>query len=191
MNRKPVAIVAVAAVVALAAGAAVGRSLITSEAAPAPRADVVRFKDEVLKVSIAYPASWTRVPTNPNEPDISLIARGPESSALSIRVTNAGLAPVSRQTLSIFRKFTDSLIAEDPSAKQLVKPAPVELGGLIGYRYRYTYGAGEARGAHDHYFLVQDGRVIQLVFEAVPPGRLAELTPTFRRIASTFRGESP
>lgn len=188
VNQKLLAIVAVAALLAIVAGAAVGRNLLSSSTTSAPRADVVRFKDAISKFSIDYPGSWSRLRTAGNEADVSLLVEADRATSLIVRAAPVGLATVTPKTLPIVRKLTDSLVAEDPRAKLLGAPVPVQLGGLPGYRYRYTYGSGETSGAHDHYFLFKDGRLIQLVFQAIPSGRLSALTPVFDRIAATFRG---
>ncbi len=187
MNRRLLVVVAVAAVLALLAGAAVGRNLL-SNATPTPRADVVRFKDTVANVSIAYPASWRRV-ERADDPDIALLAAADDSTSLLMRVSASGLsAPVTVETLPIVRKYTDGLVAADARAKQLVAPVAVNAGGLPGWRYRYTFGSGAEGGAHDHYFLFKGGRMIQLVFQAVPAERLAEVAAVFDSIAASFRG---
>jgi hypothetical protein len=188
VNQKLLAIVVVAAILAIVAGAAVGRNLLSSTTTATPRADVVRFKDEISKFSIAYPGDWTRLQTSGAESDVSLLVQANRTTSLIVRAAPVGLATVTRKTLPIVRNLTDGLVAADPRAKLLGAPQPVELGGLPGYRYRYSYGSGETSGAHDHYFLFKGGRLIQLVFQAVPSGRLDALTPTFDRIAATFRG---
>lgn len=190
MNRKLLLVVAVAAVVALLAGAAVGRNLLSSSGptTSAARADVVRFKDDVAKVSLDYPADWQALPLPENDPEVALVIADNPSSSLLMRVSAVGLAPVTRETLPVVRKFTDELIGADPRAQQLVDPVPVVLGGLTGWRYRYTYGSGETGGAHDHYFLFKGGRMIQLVFQAAPATRLPALAATFDGIAATFNG---
>jgi hypothetical protein len=189
MNRKLLLVVAVAAILALLLGARVGRSLLSpDEHTPSARADVVRFKDDVAKFSLDYPAAWAALPQPDDDPEVALrIADGPSASLL-IRVSAVGLAPVTREKLPVVRKLTDALIASDPRAKQLVAPAPVVLGDLPGWRYRYTYGSGETGGAHDHYFLFKGGRMIQLVFQAAPASRLPALATRFDRIAATFKG---
>ena len=193
MNRKLLVVVAVAAVAALLAGVAVGRNFLSSSTptTTSARADVVRFKDDVSKVSIDYPASWTRLPQPENDPEVALLVADGAATSFLMRVSAVGLAPVTRKTLPIARKFTDELIANDPRAKQLVAPVPVFLGGLTGWRYRYTFGSGADAGAHDHYFLFKGGRMIQLVFQAAPPSHLPEIAPTFDKIAATFRGRLP
>ena len=190
MNRKLLAIVAVAAVLALLAGAAVGRNLLSSAATPpsARGAGVVRFKDPVAKVSIAYPASWRRLPERPGDPDLALLVAEDDSTSLLMRVSTSGLDPVTTEGLPVVRKYTDGLVSVDPRAKQLVEPVAVQVGGLPGWRYRYTFGSGTEAGAHDHYFLFKGRRLIQLVFQAVPASKLPAAAPGFDRIAATFQG---
>jgi hypothetical protein len=190
VNRKLLLVVAVAAVVALFVGVKVGRSVLSSPS-PTPsaaRADIVRFKDDVAKVSLDYPASWQALPQPDDDREVALLVANGTSTSLLMRVSPLGLAPVTRKTLPIVRKLTDDLIAADPRAKQLVAPVSVVLGDLPGWRYRYTYGSGATGGAHDHYFLFKGGRMIQLVFQASPASRLPALAGTFDRIAATFRG---
>lgn len=188
MNRKLLVVVAVAAVLALVAGAAVGRNLLSSATPDPPRADVVRFKDDAAKVSIAYPAAWTRLADRPDEPDLALLVAKDDTATMLMRISNVGLEEVTKKGLPVVRKFTDGLLAEDTRIKQLVDPVAVDLGGLPGWRYRYSFGPGDGIGAHDHYFLFKSGRMIQLVFEAVPLRMLPSLAPEFDRIAASFRG---
>ncbi len=190
VNRKLVVVVAVAAVLALLVGAAVGRNLLSSDTPPTDRADVVVFKDPVVKVSIAYPGTWDRRSQRAGDPDLALLLSAYDSSAgLLMRVSSSGLdAPVTEKTLPVVRKLTDGLVSADQRVKQLADPQPVVVGGLPGWRYRYTFAAGGSSGAHDHYFLFKGERLIQLVFQALPAERLAALAPVFDRIAGTFRG---
>lgn len=192
MNRKLLVVVAVAAVLAALAGAAVGRNLLSSATPDNARADIVRFKDDVAKYSIAYPGSWTKLPTPANDPEVSLLVMADRSTSLLVRSSQLGFENVSRKTLPIVRKFTDGLVAEDPRVQSIVDPVTVELGGLPGYRYRYTYGAGAGGGAHDHYFLFKDAgkSLIQLVFQATPAEHLPAVTDAFQRIAATFKSEA-
>jgi hypothetical protein len=188
VNRKLLVVVAVAAVLALLAGAAVGRNLLSSATPEEPRADVVRFKDEISKVSIAYPAAWTRLADRPDEPDLALLVAKDDTATMLMRISNVGLEEVTKTGLPVVRKFTDGLLAEDPRIRQLQPPVSVDMGGLLGWRYRYVFGPGEGTAAHDHYFLFKGGRMIQLVFEAVPARLMPTLAPTFDGIAASFRG---
>ena len=191
MNRKLVVVVVVAAVLAALAGAAVGRNLLSPDETPATRtADRIRFKDPAAKVSIAYPATWQRRADRPQDPELVLLAATRDDAAsLLVRVSPSGLEEtVSAEALPIVRKYTDSLLSADQRAKQLTDPVAVGVGGLPGWRYRYTYGSGATGGAHDHYFLFKDRMLVQLVFQAVPAKRLPALAETFDSIAASFRG---
>jgi hypothetical protein len=190
VNRKLLVVVAVAAVLALLAGAAVGRNLLSDATTTSPTADVVTFKDEIAKFSISYPGSWDRLALPADDPDVALLVKADAATSLLVRTSALGLDNVTSKTLNVVRKLTDELVAADTRVRVLGDPIAVELGGLPGYRYRYTYGTGTSGGAHDHYFLFKNGgrQLIQLVFQATPAEHLAEVTPAFQRIAGTFRG---
>jgi hypothetical protein len=178
-----------AAILALAGGVVLGRKVIEGkDPQQPPRAgQLTRFHEPITRVSIAYPASWTRL--RASDLEIRLLVAADPSTSLLMRVTKTGLATVTSRSLPVVKSYTDALLKQDTRARQLSAPAAIDLGGLPGWRYRYTYGADDtSAGAHVHYFLFKDGRLIQLVFQAVPPSRLNALEPTFDRIAGTFRG---
>jgi hypothetical protein len=177
----------VAAIFALVIGAAVGRSIIPSsnpQRAPAP--EPAEFTDAETGIALTYPGTWRRLPSN--DPQVRLLAAAGPSTSVLVRATRTEIVGVKRETLPILRGFTDPLIAADERAKQLSAPEAISLGGLLGYRYRYTYrGQNGSTGAHVHYFLFKRGKMIQLVFQAVPAASLPKVEPTFERIASTLR----
>lgn len=177
---------AVAAVLAIVVGARIGRDLLTGDDPPAKptAATVVTFHETVSDVSLSYPATWTRRATVDEE--LPLVAAAPGGrTALLVRRSQTGLAPVTRATLPVAKKFTDPLFRAIKGAKLLEPARPVELGGLVGWRYTYTYGGGQ--GVHDHYFLFKGGLLIALVFQATPANRLNTAAPAFARIAASFR----
>lgn len=189
MNRKWMVVGGLAAILALAGGMFLGRKVIEGKEPnpPARAAQSARFHEPISDVSIEVPANWTRLRSSDGE--VRLLVAADRSTSLLMRVTKAGLATVTRRSLPVVKQYTDGLLRQDTHARQLAAPAPIELGGLPGWRYRYTYAAGdESSGSHVHYFLFKNGRMIQLVFQASPPTRLDALLPTFDRIAGTFRG---
>lgn len=173
---------------ALVVGVSVGRNLISSEAALPQKADIVRVKDAPSKTSIAYPATWTALPPPEDDPQVVLSVKRNDSASFRVRTTPTGFPNVTAEGLPVVRKLTDDLLGADARVTLLQPPNTVELGGLPGWRYRYTYASGKSEGAHDHYFMFKDSLLIQIVFQAVPKQRLDELTPVFERIAATFRG---
>jgi hypothetical protein len=175
-----------AAILALVIGAAVGRSIIpsaNSQRTPAP--EPAEFTDAENGIALTYPGSWRRL--QPPDTQVRLLAAAGTSASLLLRVTTSAIADVKQETLPVVRQFTDPLLAADERATQLSPPEAISLDGLLGYRYRYTYtGQNGSTGAHVHYFLFKRGKMIQLVFQAVPASSLPKVEPTFERIASTL-----
>ena len=195
MNRKLMVAGALAAILAIVGGAYVGRNLLfddsitqttAAEKQKPRRPALVVFHETISDVSLSYPGSWTR--REATEDDVPLIAVAPDrTTSLLVRVSVTGLEDVTAETLPIVKeKFTDPLI----KTVKLVGPAQaVTLGGLLGYRYRYTYRSGA--GAHDHYLLFKRGRMIALVFQATPASRLDNVQAQFDRIVASFSGKGP
>lgn len=178
-----------AAILALVVGAAVGRSIIPSGSdqrtitTPKPR----EFSDPVAGISLRYPGDWARLSSR--DPQVRLVAAQSPETSLSLRVSNSELEDVTQRTLPIVRQFTDQLVAADQRVRMLSAPEPISLGGLPGYRYRYTYASESGRdGAHVHYFLFRPGKLVQLVFQSVPARGLQAAEPAFNRIAATVTG---
>jgi len=182
----------VAAVVAIVLGARLGRDLLSNDDPPAKPAEpeIVRFHETVADVSLSYPASWKR--RQGSDPEIPLIAVAPDgATTLQIRRTVTGLADIPRSKLGLAKKYIGRIDRADKSVKLLAPAKPVELGGLLGWRYRYTYGRGRQAGAHDHYFLFKRGLMIALVFQVSPANRLAAVMPQFDRIAGSVVDGGP
>jgi hypothetical protein len=197
------AFLAIAAVLALVVGGVVGRSIVPSpEESPPPTQEprqpqepqqpakpqgTFRFTDTLTDVSIAYPADWVR--RYPRDQAVRLVASSPDASAaVSISVRKSELETITPDTLPIVRSLTDDLLREDKRIGALPIPVAQTIDGLPGYRYTYTYrrdGGGD--GAHIHYFLFKEGRLIQMVLQAVPASKLSAWQPTFDEIARTFR----
>lgn len=185
-------VLALAAVLALIGGGVVGRSIVpspatTATAAPAPPA-TVRFKDTLTDVAIAYPATWVRRVSADQAVRI-LVSSRDASAGASVSVRKSGLTEeVNERNLALVRPLTDDLVAGDERITARTDPVAVTVGGLPGYRYRYTYTtADKTEGAHEHYFLFKAGRLVQLVLQAVPATSLKTLQPTFDRIVASFQ----
>ena len=192
MNRKWMVAGGLAAVLALVGGIVLGRKVIGDSkptTTTTPAVQIARFEEPISGVSIAYPADWQRFRSSDGE--VRLLVAADASTSLSLRVTKTGLTTVTTRSLPIVKEYTDALLKQDTRARQLSAPAPVEVGGLPGWRYRYAYGSDDgSSGAHVHYFLFKNGRLIQLVFQTTPADRLKTLEPTFEKLAGTFRGTS-
>jgi hypothetical protein len=185
-------VLALAAVLALIGGGVVGRSIVpspatTPENTPAPPA-TVRFKDTLTDLAIAYPATWVRRISKDQAVRI-LVSSRDASAGVSVSVRKSGLtAEVTQANLPAVRPLTDDLVAADDRITAKADPVAVTVGGLPGYRYRYTYTTPDkTEGVHDHYFLFKTGRLVQLVLQAVPATTLKTLQPTFDRIVASFQ----
>ena len=185
-------VLALAAVLALIGGGVVGRSIVpspatTPETTPAPPA-TVRFKDTLTDVAITYPATWVKRMSE--DQAVRILASSRDASAgVSVSVRKSGLTEeVNARNLALVRPLTDDLVAGDDRITAKADPVAVTVGGLPGYRYRYTYTtADKAEGVHDHYFLFKTGRLVQLVLQAVPATSLKAMQPTFDRIVASFQ----
>jgi hypothetical protein len=178
---------AVAAILALIVGAAVGRSIIPSDTKrkvakpPSP----IRFSEPTAGISLSYPPGWTRLRSR--DPQVPLVAALSPATSLSLRVSKSDLTDVTLQTLPVVRGFTDDLVGADKRAKQLSQPQDLSLAGLPAVRYRYVYPTADGKtGAHIHYFIFKKDLMIQLVFQQVPAASLPSVEPTFNRIAATL-----
>jgi hypothetical protein len=179
---------ALVAVLALVVGGVVGRSILPD---PAPREPVrpatTRFFDTLTDVAISYPKAWGRRISR--DPGVRILASSADDSAgVSVSVRKSGLEePVTAQTLPVVRSLTDDLLLADTRITKAGDPVVVTQGGLPGYRYTYTYRTQEkTEGAHVHYFLFKDERLVQIVLQAVPSSKLPALAATFDQIADSF-----
>ena len=183
-------VLALAAVLALIGGGVVGRSIVPSPATtpqPAPP-ETVRFRDSLTDVAIAYPSTWVRRISKDQAVRV-LASSSDDSAGLSVSVRKSGITEeVNLRNLAAVRPLTDDLLRGDDRITTKAEPVAVTVGGLVGYRYRYTYTtADKTEGAHDHYFLFKKQRLVQIVLQAVPSTSLGTLQPTFDRIVGSFQ----
>jgi hypothetical protein len=82
-------------------------------------------------------------------------------------------------------------VASGKGVRLLAETRRIELGGLPGWFYFYTFRDGSRRGVHSHYFLFQGSTMITLVFQALPADQFPRYAPTFDRIAGSFRAAAP
>lgn len=183
-----VGVLALFAVLALVVGGVVGRSIVPAPEEPS-RPATERFADTLTDVAVSYPTTWVR--RTPRDQAVRILAASPDgSAAVSVSVRKSGVEePITLESLPVVRPLTDDLLKADTRITALTDPVAVTVGGLPGYRYRYTYRMGkDTEGAHVHYYLFKDDRLVQLVLQAVPATQLPALQPTFDQIADTFEG---
>ncbi len=185
-----VGVLALAAVLALVVGGVVGRSIVPKPTPSEPvRPATTRFADTLTDVAISYPTTWERRLSR--DPGVRILVSSPDAAAgVSVSVRKSGLEePVTPQSLPVVRPLTDDLLRADTRITKIGDPVVVTQGGLPGYKYTYTYRTQDKTvGAHIHYFLFKDERLVQIVMQAVPATKVDALKPTFDEIAESFVG---
>ncbi len=190
------------AAVAVAIGVAIGRGiggnvssgarLLTTRPAPpggAAAGDFVEVHDAPTGVTIGLPPTWHRLPAS--DPSVRLVATGGVFGSLLLRSVQLPAKLGRPEAGAAQQELTRRLVTSNRAVRVLEGPKPIELGGLRGWFYFYTFkDAGGLVGAHSHYFLFKGGTLITLVLQALPATRFAGLSSTFDRISSTFRGTS-
>ncbi len=191
----------VLAVGVIAAGAIAGQRLVAKKQAPAagpspedatnpssPDAgELAEFRHDPLGLAISYPATWARIP-RPDDPHVLLVASEGRAGSFLLRAIPLGI-PIPPEKIPELRQLTDQMVTSGPGVKLLAEPRQIELAGLTGYYYLYTFPEEKSgrTGAHAHYFLVKGDHLVVLVFEAMPQEEFPRLAPQFDEIAGSLR----
>lgn len=136
--------------------------------------------------ALAYPADWRRLPSS--DPQVVLVAARNAQESFLVRVVELE-SPVGPRELPAVKPVTDQIVKSNQSVQLLAEPAQIELAGLPGYFYFYSFadpGSGQ-RGAHSHFFVFKERKMITLVFQALPVEQFPQVAPTFDQIVSSFR----
>lgn len=171
-----------------------------SEATPSPEpttadggepAGFVEFRDREAGFSLAYPEDWERI--EHEDPQVRLLATPNRRDSLLVRLIDLEAdVEVTEADLPAFREYTDRVVGGGEGVEILDEPVAIELGGLPGLYYLYTFEdpqSGE-QGVHSHYFLFDGRMVISIVMQALPTDRFAALAPTFKAIVDSFEGSA-
>ncbi|MDQ4144041.1 MAG: hypothetical protein M3198_09920 [Actinomycetota bacterium] len=185
----------------VAVGAVAGQRLMERKTPPAaaPEAsepaepstsnpgEFVEFRHEPLGLAISYPANWSVIP-RPNDPQVLLLASGSPNESFLLRAIPLGVA-IPPEKVPEMKQLTDQLVTSGAGVKLLTEPQQIELAGLPGYYYLYSFPDPQTgqTGAHAHYFLAKGDHLIVLVFEAKPAEEFPRLAPLFDRIAESLR----
>jgi len=180
-----VATVAVIALIALAI------SLTSENADPGPAAapddtpiPLTTFRDAQTGLTVEYPRSWTRVQLP--VADYRLAVDGGNNVAFTIRVVPIQ-QPATAQNLQNFKAVTDGLVASNSTVKVLKEQA-IQLNGMLGYYYFYTFTDRDVEAVHAHYFLFSGNKMNVLVFQTLPDD-FERMAATFDKIAESFRSD--
>lgn len=152
------------------------------------RADLVEFESEEGGFAISYPRAWERIETPPDS-SVKLVATPDGQNSLQVRrVDDLGFS-VGPGELEGMREYTRQTVESGEDVDVIAGPSRVELDGLPGYVYVYTFADPDTgdTGVHSHYFLFDGDTMFTLVFQALPEERYGELAPLFDTIAESFR----
>jgi hypothetical protein len=152
---------------------------------PGAAAGFVPVADEAAGFSVAYPAGWTRL-LSP-DPQVRLVAQSGPASVL-VRVTPLA-TPIGPAQLPAAKELTDRLVLGNGSVHLLEGPRAIQVGGLLGYFYFYTFTdpASGQTGAHSHFLLFHRNQMISLVFQAVPTDAFRPAAHAFDQITDSLR----
>lgn len=159
--------------------------------APSP-SELVPFRGEGFRIGL--PRGWRRIESP--DPQVGLVATGDRGGSMLVRVTEPGFAIEDADQLADAQRFTDRIVTGGEDVELLAQPARIELDGLPGWYYFYSFEDGPSgqRGVHAHYFLFDGPTMFSLVFQTLPADRFVGLAPTFDAVAASFAvtgGASP
>jgi hypothetical protein len=197
---KLLGLVGLAAVVGIGATAfMVGRQAVEppegSARSPTPTTStgggLVEVHHQPAGFTISYPKDWSRLESA--DPQVALVAsehgeRAPQGGSILTRVVDLP-NEVGVDRLREAKQGTDGIVAKNPSVELKAEPTRLDLGGVPGYFYLYTFRDPDTgqRGVHSHYFLFKGARLITIVFQALPDTDFVRLAPTFDQVAASFR----
>lgn len=144
------------------------------------------FRDEEAGFAISYPADWQRVAVD--DPQVRLLVT-PDRTTDSILVRVLELdAEVTADDLAGVRSLTDEIVQGGDSVTLRSDPTQIEVGGLPGIFYLYTFQDADAdqEGVHLHYFLFDGATMITVVMQALPTEDFPALAPTFDAVMNSF-----
>lgn len=150
-------------------------------------ADLVLFEGDGFR--IGYPRGWRELSSE--DPQVALVAAGGDGGSLLLRVSEPGFEVVATEDVTEAQRYTDQLVAGGRGVQLLAQPTRIELAGLPGWYYFYTFedeSTGD-RGVHGHYFVFSETSMFSIVFQALPTDRFVDLAPTFDAVAASFRVE--
>lgn len=160
--------------------------------------DFVEFADEEAGFQLLLPPDWDV--RSVEDPQIRLLATPNDRDSVMVRVSPLNLDEIeeldiddvddlSEEDLAALHGFTEEVVRSSDDVEVLMGPRIVQIADTASTYYLYTFGDGDQRGAHAHYFMFHDGAMITLVLQAVPEERFVELADVFDVIAESFSFE--
>lgn len=144
------------------------------------------FRSDQAGFEIAYPSNWTKL--SPKDPQVLLLASQGTQDSFLVRASELQ-DPVGPQQLPAARQVTDRIVTSNKSVQMVTDPKQIELGGLPGFFYFYSFKDPSTglEGVHSHFFLFNGKTMISMVFQSLPREHFSESAKTFDQIAASFR----
>lgn len=152
---------------------------------PSPPEGFVEFRNEQVGFAVSYPKDW-EVLEVPDDPQVNLVTTLNQRDSFLVRVVPLGIQ-VGPSEFPGMTSVTNQIVTSGQDIKIITGPQQVQVGGLPGYFYLYTFTDGGQKGAHSHYFLFKGDKMITLVFQAIPEDQFQKRAPVFDQIANSFR----
>lgn len=165
-----------------------GTSAAQPEAAQ-PSGEFTEFIHEPTGIALSYPSTWFRQDIKGDNPQgLLIVSDKPKEDLLSAGTTNILLlsaaelrSPVGEQELDAAKAELDQHVGAEESARLLVAPQKLTVGGMPGWWYFYSFKdevTGQT-GAHSHFFLFKGTTLFSLVYQTVPLEKFQESAPVF------------
>lgn len=154
-------------------------------------ADFVDFRDAEAGFTLAYPSDWQRL-EHP-DPQVRLLVTPNRNDSVLVRAIDLEVdVEVTVEDLPAFREYTDRIVQGGEGVEVLDEPSAIEVGGLPGLYYLYTFDDASSgqQGVHSHYFLFDGATVLSIVMQALPTEDFAALAPTFKAIIDSFESSA-
>ncbi|MGH3830419.1 MAG: PsbP-related protein [Pseudonocardiaceae bacterium] len=143
------------------------------------------FRSDQGGFELAYPAGWTKL--SPKDPQVLLLATQGTQDSFLVRASQLQ-DPIGVAQLPAAKQITDSIVTSNKTVHMLSDPKQVNLGGLPGYFYLYSFTdpSTQQEGVHSHFFLFNGKTMISMVFQSLPREHFSESAKTFDQIAASF-----
>ncbi len=195
-DRKRLAVVL--AVVVLGAGVFwfMNRSEDKPPATPeAATGKYATIEDPEAGFSIKLPEDWQFFEQEQADPQIRMVVGTPGTqNNLRLRVSPLPEPVVITSdtpdtVIAQLQAQFDQYIDEGESVKEVLQRQRVNINGVQGWEYLYTFtneSSGE-EGVHSHFFLLGGERLYVLVFQVLPTSSFEDYARTFDEIITSFR----
>jgi hypothetical protein len=195
-DRKRLAVVL--AVVVLGAGVFwfMNRSEDKPPATPeAANDEFATIEDPEAGFSIKLPEDWQFFEQEQPDPQIRMVVGTPGTqNNLRVRVSPLPEPVVIANNtpdtvIAELQAQFDQYIDEGESVKEVLQRQRVNINGVHGWEYLYTFTnepSGE-EGVHSHFFLLGGSRLYVLVFQVLPTSNFQDYARTFDEIITSFR----